>query len=493
MSSPQYSSGDIAWVLASTALVWLMIPGVGYFYAGMAKSQRNALAMIMCSVLSLVVVTVQWFVWGYSLCFSQTASYFIGNLDNAFLRNVLGGPSVGSKDMPDLIFMIFQCMFAALTPALAIGSAASRARLFPLIIFVFIWSTLVYDVIACWTWNPKGWSYKMGVLDFAGGTPVHITSGFASLAYAYIIGRGNEHGDNSSEGRLQHQMTTQKPQNMSNLITGCAFLWFGWFGFNGGSALSGSLRAGMAFLVTNLAASVAALSWMGMDYWKQGKFSALSFCSGAVAGLVTITPAAGFVGPAPAVAIGFLGGVACNCAVHLKHWLNFDDVADVFAIHGVGGYMGSILTGVFAEQYIAALDDTIIPGGWMNGNWMQVPRQMADATAGAMWSFCITYLILLVMDRIPGLSMRVAREDDIKQFLNNASHNNESTIEKITATYSTDQKSDQMSYYQVDRIITVNHETGERRIVKDDMIEMEQHRIPSSTYVDDHVKMSLSY
>lgn len=180
----------------------------------------------------------------------------------------------------------------------------------------------------------------MGVLDFAGGTPVHITSGFASLAYAYIIGRGND----APAGDHHTVVISQKPQNMSNLITGCAFLWFGWFGFNGGSALSGSLRAGMAFLVTNLAASVAALSWMGMDYWKQGKFSALSFCSGAVAGLVTITPAAGFVGPAPAVAIGFLGGVACNCAVHLKHWLNFDDVADVFAIHGVGGYMGSVLT-----------------------------------------------------------------------------------------------------------------------------------------------------
>lgn len=487
MDKPQYSSGDIAWVLASTALVWLMIPGVGYFYAGMARSQRNALAMIMCSVLSLVVVTVQWFIWGYSLCFSQTASYFIGNLEHAFLRNVLGGPSVGSKDIPDLIFMIFQCMFAALTPALAIGSAASRARLFPLIVFVFVWSTLVYDVIACWTWNPNGWSYKMGVLDFAGGTPVHITSGFASLAYAYIIGRGN---DSNGNGDLA---ITQKPQNMSNLITGCAFLWFGWFGFNGGSALSGNLRAGMAFLVTNLAASVAALSWMGMDYWKQGKFSALSFCSGAVAGLVTITPAAGFVGPAPAVAIGFLGGVACNCAVHLKHWLNFDDVADVFAIHGVGGYLGSVLTGVFAEQYIAALDDTVIPGGWMNGNWMQVPRQLADCSSGAVWSFSITYLILLVMDRIPGLSMRVPREDNVQPFLNNTNYANGSNSENMTDIYSTDQKSDQMSYYQVDRIVTINHQTGEQRIVKDDMIEMGQHRTNANLYVDNHAKMPLSY
>jgi Amt family ammonium transporter len=300
-------------------------------------------------------------VWGYSLCFSKTASYFIGNLDNAFLRNVLGGPSVGSKNIPDLIFMVckfssntgyatgtqlfcllVQCMFASLTPALAIGSAASRARLLPLIVFVFVWSTLVYDVIACWTWNPNGWSSKLGVLDFAGGTPVHITSGFASLAYAYIIGRGVV--DKSQQPQQQQPYSTQNPQNMSNLITGCAFLWFGWFGFNGGSALGGGLRGGMAILVTNLAASVAALVWMGLDYWKQRQFSALSFCSGAVAGLVTITPAAGYVGPGPAVAIGVMGGMACNWAVHLKHWLHFDDVADVFAIHGVGGYVGSILT-----------------------------------------------------------------------------------------------------------------------------------------------------
>ncbi|KAI8097263.1 ammonium transporter AmtB-like domain-containing protein [Halteromyces radiatus] len=465
----QYFPGDIAWVLASTALVWLMIPGVGYFYAGMARTSRNALAMIMCSVLCLVVVTCQWFIWGYSLCFSKTASYFIGNLDNALLRNVLGDPSIGSEDIPDLIFMIFQCMFASLTPALAIGSAASRARLFPLIVFVFIWSTLVYDVIACWTWNPNGWSYKLGVLDFAGGTPVHITSGFASLAYALIIGRG------ITDGQQQQQLYISKPQNMSNLITGCAFLWFGWFGFNGGSALSGTLRAGMAVLVTNLAASVGALAWMGMDYWKQRKFSALSFCSGAVAGLVAITPAAGFVGPGPAVAIGFLAGVGCNCAAHLKHWLNFDDVADVFAIHGVGGYLGSVLTGVFAEKYIAGLDDMVIDGGWLNQNWIQVPHQMADATAGACWSFCMTYLILLVMDRIPGLSMRVPREDDIQQFLINQNNQMNHDNSNNAISFSSDQKSDHhLSYYHIGKVVTINQETGEQRIVRDDMIEMQR-------------------
>ncbi|CAO3652388.1 unnamed protein product [Cunninghamella blakesleeana] len=395
---PQY---DFAWVLSSTAFVWLMIPGIGYFYSGMAKSSKNALSMIMCSVLCLVVVTLQWFIWGFSLCFSKTASPFIGNLNNAFLRGVLGEPSVGSDYTPDLIFMIFQCMFAALTPALAIGTAAERAHLFPIVVFVFIWSTLVYDFIACWTWNPNGWSSKLGALDFAGGTPVHITSGFASLAYALIIGGTGRH-----KPRI---LQDYKPHSMSNVVLGTCFLWYGWFGFNGGSALNGSLRAGMAFVVTNLAASMGAVTWMLMDYRINGSFSALSFCSGAVAGLVTITPASGYVSPGPAVAIGFLGAAACNLASHLKHWLNFDDVADIFAIHGIGGFVGSVLTGIFAEQYITLLDGQEIKGGWMNHHWMQVVYQLADACAGAAWSFIMTYIILLIMDRIPGLSLRVAR------------------------------------------------------------------------------------
>ncbi|ORZ22130.1 ammonium transporter AmtB-like domain-containing protein, partial [Absidia repens] len=427
-----------------------------------------------------------WFVWGYSLCYSQTASYFIGNFDHAFLRNVLGGPSAVKDSIPDLIFMIFQCMIAALTPALAIGSAASRARLFPLIVFVFVWSTLVYDVIAYWVWNPHGWSSKLGVLDFAGGTPVHICSGFASLAYASIIGRGDRHLP--SPPQQQHHQ-----KNMSNLITGCAFLWFGWFGFNGGSALGGNLRAGMALLVTNLSASVGALAWMGMDYWKQRQFSALSFCSGAVAGLVAITPAAGYVGPGPAVAIGLVAGVSCNGAVYLKHWLNFDDVADVFAIHGVGGFMGSIMTGIFAEKYIATLDDTIIAGGWLNGHWVQVPFQLADATASAAWSFCVTYVILLVMDRIPGLSMRVPRENDIQQFLNNQHDNGNSAThinihsrvsKHVTSLPSSDQASDQTSHFHLDIINTVSHETGKQHIVRDQLHGLDdQPRRPPPTVI----------
>ncbi|ORY92160.1 ammonium transporter AmtB-like domain-containing protein [Syncephalastrum racemosum] len=440
----EFDAGDTAWVLASTALVWLMIPGIGYFYSGLARS-KNALSLIMCAFLSLVVVSVQWFIWGYSLAFSDTASPFIGNVKNAFFRGVLGDPSPGSPKIPAIVFCVYQCMFATLTPALAIGSAAERARLMPMMIFIFIWSTLVYDVLACWTWNSNGWSYQLGGLDFAGGTPVHISSGFASLAYALILGRRKGHGSISQE----HEF---RPHNMSNVILGTGLLWFGWFGFNGGSALSGSLRAGMACLVTNLAAAVGAITWMALDYRLERKFSALGFCSGAIAGLVAITPAAGFVGPAPAVAIGFLGGFFCNIAAHMKRWLRYDDALDVFAVHGVGGYVGCIFTGVFAESYIAALDGTEIDGGWMNQNWVQVGYQFADATAGAAWSFFITYLILFVMDKIPGLSLRVSPEVEL-QGLDAA---------EIGET----------AYYHVNKIVTVDPATGEEKVVREEIQEV---------------------
>lgn len=362
--------------------------------------------------------------------------------------NVLGDPSIGSTKIPAIVFSVFQCMFAALTPALAIGSAAERARLLPMIIFIFIWSTIVYDPIACWTWNPNGWSAQLGGLDFAGGTPVHIASGFSSLAYALILGKRRGHGSIT-------QASEFKPHNMSNVVLGTALLWFGWFGFNGGSALAGNMRAAMACVVTNLAAAVGALTWLVMDYRIERKFSALGFCSGAVAGLVAITPASGFVGPAPAVAIGFLGAVFCNLAVHLKHVLNFDDAVDVFAVHGVGGYVGSVLTGLFAESYIAGLDgSTEIPGGWMNHNWIQLGHQLADCTAGAAWSFCITYLILFIMDRIPGLSLRVDPEVEL-QGLDAA-------------------EIGEMAYYHVDKVVTVDPNSGEQKIVAEQIREVHQ-------------------
>lgn len=343
---------------------------------------------------------------------------------------------MGNPKIPDLVFAVYQCMFAAITPALAIGAAAERARILPMIIFIFVWSTLVYDPIACWTWNSNGWSFLMGGLDFAGGTPVHISSGAASLAYALILGKRQGHGKEDF-----------RPHNMSNVVLGTAFLWFGWFGFNGGSALAGNLRAAMACVVTNIAASTAGLTWMLMDYRLERKFSAVGFCSGAVVGLVAITPASGFVGPSASVAIGFIGAIVCNFACKLKHVLDYDDALDVFAIHAIGGAVGDVLTGIFAESYIAGLDGvTVIPGGWLNRNWIQVGYQIADACAGMSWSFVVTYLILFIMDKIPGLSLRI---DPAKELvgLDEAEFG-------VTA------------YYHVDKIIAVDPKTQEPHVVE---------------------------
>lgn len=343
----------------------------------------------------------KWFLFGYSLAFSKTGGKLIGNFENAFLRGVLDQPSVGNPKIPDLVFMIFQCMFAALTPALAIGAAAERGRIVPTLVFIFLWSTFVYDFIACWTWSANGWSAVMGGLDFAGGTPVHISSGAAALAYALVLGKRS--GDQKDF----------RPHSMSNVVIGTCFIWFGWFGFNGGSALSANLRAAMACVVTNLAASTAGLTWVLLDYRHDRKLSVLGFCSGAVAGLVAITPASGFVSPASSVAIGFLGAIACNMAVRLKHYLKYDDAFDVFAVHGVGGVVGNILTGVFAQAKIAGLDGvTNIQGGWLDGHWIQVGYQLADSTAGMTWSFCVTYLILIIMNKIPGLNLRADAEHE---------------------------------------------------------------------------------
>ncbi|KAJ9076257.1 ammonium transporter [Entomophthora muscae] len=394
--------GNIAWMLTATSLVFLMIPGLGYFYSGMAQT-KNALSLIMLCCLSVAIVSVEWFVMGYSLAFSKTGGAFIGNFRNAFLMQVLDQPSVGSADIPDVLFMIYQGMFAAITPALAIGAAAERTRMLPSAVFILLWSVLVYNFVACWTWSPNGWSAKLGGLDFAGGTPVHITSGFAALVFSFMVGRREGHGTEEF-----------KPHNMSNVLLGTALLWFGWFGFNGGSALAANVRAVVACVNTNVAASAGGLTWMVIEYYLvDRKYSAFAFCSGAVAGLVAITPAAGFVDIPSSVMFGMVGSVSCAAAVRLKTVMRFDDAVDVFAIHGVGGLVGSLLTGIFARKAIAGLDPNVsIAGGWLDGNWMQVPYQLADCCAGAAWSSLGTFAILFVMNRIPGLQIRASSESE---------------------------------------------------------------------------------
>jgi len=284
---------------------------------------------------------------------------------------------------------------------LALGAMAERGRVLPTLIFVFVWSTLVYDPIACWTWNEKGWSHKLGVLDFAGGTVVHISSGSAALASSIVLGPRLGFGT---------PQLAYRPQNTTYVVLGTIFMWFGWFGFNGGSALSANLRAAQACIVTTVSASVGGATWMFCDYWVQPerKWSAVGFCSGAIASLVAITPASGFVGAPAAVVFGVVSGAVCNWArIIPKFYFDWDDAVDVWASHAVGGLVGNILTGFFAQKSNAALDGrTVILGGWLDHHWIQLGYQLANSTAGASYSFVVTYIILLVMEHIPGLNLR---------------------------------------------------------------------------------------
>ena len=310
-----------------------------FFYSGLSR-RKSALSLIFLSLMSTAVVSFQWFFWGYSLAFSHTAGKYIGNLDNIGFRNVLAQPSVGSPKIPDLLYAIYQCMFAAITPALAIGAAVDRGRMLPCIVFMFVWSTIIYDPIACWTWNPSGWAFKLGGLDFAGGTPVHISSGAAALAYSVMLGKRRGYND---LGGLPY-----RPHNVTHVVIGTTFLWVGWFGFNGGSALGGNMRAVMACVVTHLAASVGGFTWVALDWRLEYKFSTVGFCSGAIAGLVAITPASGYVPAWSAPLFGFIGAIACNYATKLKYLLRTDDALDIFAVHAIGGLVGNILTAFFA-------------------------------------------------------------------------------------------------------------------------------------------------
>ncbi|KAL7410359.1 ammonium transporter AmtB-like domain-containing protein [Mrakia frigida] len=421
-----YNMGDMAWVMTSTALVFIMIPGVGFFYSGLLR-RKNALSMMYLSMAGLAVVSFQWFFWGYSLAFSETGSAFIGDLRYFALRNVYEAPSMGSTRIPASLFMIYQCMFACIATVLAIGGMAERARMGPTLVFMFLWATIVYCPIACWTWSANGWSYVMGGLDFAGGTPVHISSGTAALAIALYLGKRRGYGT---------ERLSFRPHNTSYVILGTVFLWFGWFGFNGGSAMSANLRAVSACIVTNLAASVGGITWLVLDWRLERKWSAVGFCSGAIVGLVAITPAAGFVQASSAVLIGFLGGsswsrshfentqltcvpsllpaVGCNFATRIKFLLRIDEALDAFATHAVGGVIGNCLTGIFAQKSVAGLDGfTVIPGGWLDQHYIQLGHQIADSVAGMAYSFVMTSILCWILHFIPGMSLRTNEETEI--------------------------------------------------------------------------------
>ena len=395
--APKIDTGDTAWVLMSSALVLLMTaPGLALFYGGMVR-QKNALGTLMHSFIILALISVQWVLWGYSLAFGPDKGGIIGGLEWVGLRGVGAEPNPAyAATIPHQAFMLFQMMFAVITPALITGAFAERKKFSTFIVFVLAWSTLVYDPLAHWVWGDGGWLHKLGALDFAGGTVVHISSGVSALAAVLVIGKRKGYG--------QQPMP---PHNLPLTVMGASLLWFGWFGFNAGSALGANGLAAHAFTTTNTAAAAAALGWMLTEWSSRGKPTVLGAASGAVAGLVAITPAAGFVTPLAALVIGGLAGVLCYTACNLKTRLGYDDSLDVVGVHGVGGTWGALATGIFATKTV----NDAGANGLLYGDPGQLWKQVVAVGATLVLGFVMTVVILKVLDAVMGL--RVSEDDEM--------------------------------------------------------------------------------
>jgi Amt family ammonium transporter len=380
------NTGDTAWILVSTSLVLLMLPGLALFYGGLVRT-KNVLSTFMHSFVALGLVTLQWAAFGYSLSYGPDHGGLIGGLSFAFMRGIELGPRQGDT-IPHMLFFAYQMMFAIITPALISGAYAERLKFSAYVLFTLLWATLIYDPLCHWVWGNGGWMAKMGVLDFAGGIVVHVSSGVSALVVALVVGK-----------RLGYPRERAMPHNLTMVLLGAGVLWFGWFGFNGGSALSANGTATLALVNSQLAAAAGGIAWLIVDVIRYGKASALGFASGLVAGLATVTPASGFVGPMAAIAIGIAAGLGCYAAVTLKGKLNYDDTLDAFGVHGVGGAIGTLLLGLFAAKtWNAGGAD-----GLLAGNASFFGKQLLAVVVTAAFSGVGTLAILKVVDALVGL------------------------------------------------------------------------------------------
>jgi Amt family ammonium transporter len=409
-AAPKLDSGDTAWMLTSVALVLMMtIPGLALFYGGMVR-KKNVLATLMQSFAITCLVTVLWTIISYSLAFrpgpSDALAPYIGGLDRLFLKGMeIDSISDLAKTIPESVYMCFQMTFAIITPALICGSFADRMKFSAMMWFMGVWSIVVYAPVAHWVWGPGGWLGAMGVLDYAGGTVVHINAGVAGLVTALVLGK-----------RRGYPTEAMPPHNLILTMIGASLLWVGWFGFNAGSAVTSGANAGMAMAVTQIATAAAALGWMIVEWMFKGKPSVLGICSGAVAGLVAITPASGFVEPGGALVIGFAAGAVCFwSATSLKHMMGYDDSLDAFGVHAVGGILGAILTGVFARASVITGSSSapdITKGGLIDGHPEQVLTQLIGIGVVIAFDAILTFIILKVIDLVIGL--RVDEETEIE-------------------------------------------------------------------------------
>ncbi|HAM53770.1 MAG TPA: ammonia channel protein [Nitrospiraceae bacterium] len=390
-------TGDTAFVLISAALVMLMTPGLALFYGGMVR-RKNVLGTIMQSFFTIAIVSIQWVLLGYSLSFGPDVHGIIGSLDWAGLHGVGVAPNPDyAPTVPHIAFMIYQAMFAVITPALIAGAFAERIKFSAFFLFTLLWSTIVYDPIAHWIWGAGGWLKNMGVLDFAGGIVVHITSGISALAAALLIGK-----------RKGYPLETILPHNLPMTVIGAGLLWFGWFGFNAGSALASGGLSAMAFVATHTSAASATLIWVVIEWLHRGKPTMFGAATGAIAGLATITPASGFVGPMSALAIGLLAGAFCYLALNIKSRLGYDDSLDAFGVHGIGGIIGTLATGLLAQKLINPSG----ADGLFFGNYRLFISQAMGILIAVIYSFVLTALLLKIIDWTIGL--RVSMEDEVE-------------------------------------------------------------------------------
>jgi len=388
-------SGDTAWMLVSSALVLVMLPGLALFYGGMVRS-KNVLSTSMHTFAAMAIIGVQWVAFGYSLAFGGSGS-LIGGLDHLFLNGIT--PDSLSGTIPTYAFVMFQGMFAIITPALISGAVAERMKFSTYCVFILLWATLVYDPLCHWVWGEGGWLLSAGALDFAGGTVVHLSSGISALMIALLLGK-----------RIGYPQERMTPHNLPMTLLGAGLLWFGWFGFNAGSALSSGGSAALAFTTTQTAAAAGALAWILIEWFHAGKPSALGAASGIVAGLVVITPAAGFVTPGWGLLMGLSAGLACYGGVMMKHRFGYDDSLDAFGVHGVGGAWGAIATGIFAS---------VGATGLIGGNFHQLLIQLLGVAAAGTYAAVVTLALLFVLGKTMGLRVE---KDDERMGLDQTSH-----------------------------------------------------------------------
>lgn len=411
-AAPVIDKGDSAWLIVATSLVLLMTPALAIFYGGLVK-QKNVLNTMLLSFVTMGLVSITWVLVGFSLAFGKTTSGFIGDFSYLMGSNISLDTPYGSQTIPLALFMLFQMKFAIITPALISGAIAERIKFSGYLIFTFLWSIVVYAPLACWVWNPDGWLCKLGALDFAGGTVVHLASGVSALALIFVLGARKE-----KDG---------KPNNLTLTLLGAGLLWFGWFGFNAGSALAMDGIAVNAFLTTHLAAAAAMVAWMGVELATKKKATAVGCASGLVAGLVAITPAAGFVGLGSGILIGIAAGVVCSLGIELKHKLGYDDALDVVGIHGLGGLLGAILTGVFADHLVnPAVSETASRGAL-------ILNQVISVVAVGVFAFTISWIMAKALN---AMKLLRAEEDHEELGLDHSYHGEFGyAVEETVTTY----------------------------------------------------------